>query len=306
MIPFVIRTTAAACLLLAVAVQSTQLYAGGLAHAQSAERPALDVPYVPTSLEVVRKMLSLAGVSSSDILYDLGCGDGRIVVTAARDMKVRKAIGVDIDPERIRESNENARQAGVTDRVTFLQKDLFEMDFSEATVLSLYLLPSVNVKLRPKILRDLKPGSRVVSHDFDMAEWEPDQVADLDGDRVYLWVVPANVNGIWSWKTGEVRNTLELGQHFQNLEKAELHMNGAFVPLSDVKLRGDKLEFVAASDIDDMQAPVKFSVSVRENTMTGTISSGEKSKPWKAERNPSTMTPLDANESMVKAGRRRP
>lgn len=156
-----------------------------------------DVHYVPTPEEVVEKMLELANVGKDDVVYDLGCGDGRIVITAAKKYGAR-GVGVDIDPQRIKESNENAQKAGVTDRVKFLQQDLFEMDFSEATVVTLYLLPALNLKLRPKLLRELKPGTRIVSHAFDMGDWKPEKVVTVSADSgfvdqltVYYWVVPA-------------------------------------------------------------------------------------------------------------------
>jgi SAM-dependent methyltransferase len=152
-----------------------------------------DVHYVPTPEEVVEEMLRLANVGKNDVIYDLGCGDGRIVITAAKKYGAR-GIGIDIDPERIKESNENARQAGVADRVKFLQQDLFQTDFSEATVVTLYLLPALNLKLRPKLL-ELKPGTRIVSHAFDMGDWKPEKVVNVPGDEhertVYFWVVPA-------------------------------------------------------------------------------------------------------------------
>jgi precorrin-6B methylase 2 len=147
-----------------------------------------DVPYVPTPQEVVDEMLKLADIKKGDVLYDLGCGDGRIVVTAAQRYGIR-AVGVDINPERIKEANENARKAGVLNRVKFIEGDLFETDFKEANVMTLYLLPGVNMKLRPKIQSDLKAGSRVVSHSFDMGDWEPDKTVDVDYRKIYLWVI---------------------------------------------------------------------------------------------------------------------
>lgn len=149
-----------------------------------------DVIYVPTPPEVVAAMLKVANVKKGDVLYDLGSGDGRIPVTAAQKFGVR-AVGIDINPERIKEANENARKAGVTDRVKFLNEDLFEADISEATVVTLYLLDSLNEKLRPKLLRELKPGTRIVSHSFRMGEWQPEQTIDVDGRMVYFWTVPA-------------------------------------------------------------------------------------------------------------------
>lgn len=153
-----------------------------------AQKFDLDVPYVPTRQAVVDAMLNVANVSKGDIHYDLGCGDGRIVISAARKGAI--ATGVDLDPQRIKEANENAEIAGVTDKVTFIEGDLFDLDFSKATVLTLYLLPSVNMKLRPKILREMKPGSRVVSHAFDMGDWEPEEKMVVDGSTIYFWTVP--------------------------------------------------------------------------------------------------------------------
>lgn len=153
-----------------------------------------DVIYVPTPEEVVEEMLKVAKVGKNDVVYDLGCGDGRIVITAAKKYGAR-GIGVDIDPQRIKESNENAQKAGVADRVKFLQQDLFTLDFKDATVVTLYLLPQLNLKLRPKLLSELKPGTRIVSHAFDMGDWKPEQTMSVSsGDQVdrtiYYWVVP--------------------------------------------------------------------------------------------------------------------
>jgi precorrin-6B methylase 2 len=161
----------------------------GLVFAQAPARTP-DVPYVPTPQEVVDEMLKLADIKSNDVLYDLGCGDGRIVVTAAKRYGI-KAVGIDINPERIAEANENARKAGVTDKVKFIQGDLFQTSLKEPTVLTLYLLPAVNLKLRPKIMDEMKPGARVVSHSFDMGDWQPDKTVDVDYRKIYFWKVPA-------------------------------------------------------------------------------------------------------------------
>lgn len=152
-----------------------------------------DVVYVPTPQEVVDKMLALAKVTKDDVIYDLGSGDGRIPITAAQKFGT-KGVGIDINPERIQEANANAQKAGVTDRVKFLNQDLFSSNFNEATVVTLYLLPELNVKLRPQLFKQLKPGTRVVSHDFDMGDWKPDQVVQTqDGSNVYLWTIPEEV-----------------------------------------------------------------------------------------------------------------
>jgi precorrin-6B methylase 2 len=149
---------------------------------------ARDVPFVPTPERVVARMLDVAKVGPRDVVYDLGSGDGRIVIAAAK--KGARAIGIDIDPERIREARENARRAGVTKRVEFREGDLFKADFRDATVVTLYLLSGVNLKLRPKLLAELKPGTRIVSHGFDMGDWKPTGTYTVGSSSVYYWVVP--------------------------------------------------------------------------------------------------------------------
>jgi SAM-dependent methyltransferase len=168
----------------------TVLLAELLLAQNEATKPKLDVPYVPTPPEVVTAMLKLADVKPNDVIYDLGCGDGRIAIAAAKEFGAH-AVGVDIDPKRISEAQENANSAGVADRVKFMQENLFGADVHDATVVTLYLLPSVNLQLKPKLLRDLKPGTRIVSHRFDMGDWKPDKETNLDGRRIYFWIVPA-------------------------------------------------------------------------------------------------------------------
>jgi ubiquinone/menaquinone biosynthesis C-methylase UbiE len=149
-----------------------------------------EVPYVPTPEEVVEAMLKLADVKKTDTLYDLGCGDGRIVITGVKKFGAAHGVGIDIDPERIKEANENAKKAGIADRVKFIEKDLYEADIKDATVVTLYLLSSVNLKLRPKLLKDLKPGTRVVSHQFDMGDWKPEKKVEIGYRSIYLWTIP--------------------------------------------------------------------------------------------------------------------
>ncbi len=172
-------------LLFAVAI--TIVVGGAFAYAQ--QQKTKDVPYVPTPQAVVDKMLEVAAVSKDDVVYDLGSGDGRIVITAAKKYGVR-GVGVDIDPERVKEANANAVQAGVADRVKFIEQDLFKTDLKEASVVTLYLLPEVNLRLRPKLWSELKPGTRVVSHAFDMGDWKPDKTLEVEGRTIYYWVVP--------------------------------------------------------------------------------------------------------------------
>jgi len=175
------------------------LLAAMVAAAQdSRPRHAPDVPYVPTTEAAVQAMLKLADVKKADNVYDLGCGDGRIVIAAARDFRAH-AVGIDIDPTRIREAKENAKKAGVEALVRFEENDLFQADIHEATVVTLFLLPKVNLKLKPKLLEDLRPGTRIVSNTFDMGDWKPDKEFTVDNPgeedfflshKLYLWVVP--------------------------------------------------------------------------------------------------------------------
>lgn len=177
-------------LLSAAAATGLMMFPFGRALAQAAkETPRLDVPYVPTPQEVVDKMLDLAKVGKNDTLFDLGCGDGRIVVTAAKERGAR-GTGIDIDPTRIAEAKENAKKAGVSDRAQFRVGDLFKTDFSSATVVTLYLLPTINAKLRPQLWKQLKVGTRVVSHAFDMgSEWPAEKTVEVDGRTIYYWTI---------------------------------------------------------------------------------------------------------------------
>ncbi|MDB5839733.1 MAG: hypothetical protein JWQ23_1685 [Herminiimonas sp.] len=182
------RTAAMFAMLLALAALTI---ADRSAFAQTAVEPApkLDVPFVPTPQPVVDKMLDIANVKSGDVLYDLGCGDGRIVITAAKERGAR-GVGIDLNPQRIAEAKANAKTAGVDDKVKFMVGDLFAADFGEATVVTLYLLPDVNRKLRPQLWKQLKVGTRVVSHDFDMGpEWPPEKVERIDGKTIYYWTI---------------------------------------------------------------------------------------------------------------------
>ena len=161
--------------------------------AQAVQAPARrtpDVIFVPTPNEVVERMLELAKVTAKDTVYDLGCGDGRIVITAAQKYGAR-CVGVDIDPQRIKEANANSQAARVTDKVRFIEGDLFETDISEATVVTLYLLTRLNEKLKPKLLKELRAGTRVVSHAFDMGDWQPEAKSQVGASTVFLWRIPA-------------------------------------------------------------------------------------------------------------------
>ncbi len=270
------------------------------------EKP-FDVPYVPSKPEVVASMLRMAKVAKDDILYDLGCGDGRIVITAAQLYGTR-GVGIDIDPERIRESKENAAQANVGHLVKFFEQDLFKTDFHEATVVSLYLLTSVNLRLRPILLQQLRPGTRIVSHNYAMDTWKPDDstvvMVNEQSHTVYFWVVPANVSGIWkgAWADGDQVSDfgLELEQHFQ-WPSGKIRLGGAEIWLSDVRLSGDKFEFTAKSEEDASAPRMVFTARVTGGEMVGTVqvirANGQNSRrSWKAKRDPLTAKPLDAEK----------
>lgn len=273
-----------------------------LSFTEEPSSPKLDVPYVPTPHEVVREMLQIAGVNKNDVLYDLGCGDGRIVITAAQTLGVR-GVGVDIDPQRIKESNENARKAGVTDKVQFFQKDLFTMDVSKASVVTMYLLSSVNRKLRPKLFKELKPGTRIVSHDFDMDDWTPDRKKEVDGHTVYYWVIPANVSGTWKWTMsdgkGEKQYTLRLRQKFQKVS-GTLRSGNSEATLGDVQITGDLIRFTVTQKAQGQSDPVQFVGRVKGNRIDGSMerhSGGSAKLRWRAQRDPSTAVPLDSPEA---------
>jgi precorrin-6B methylase 2 len=187
----------------------------GTSSLQSHAQVRLDVPYVPTPQNVVDHMLDMAKLTKDDVHIDLGSGDGRIVITAAK--RGARSTGIDLNPTRIAEANENAKKAGLTDQVTFIQGNLFELDISKADVLTMYLLSGVNLQLRPRILSDLRPGSRVVSHAFTMNDWEADQHANLNGRNIYLWIVPGKAEGTWDAESGGRKFTLNLKQAFQKL-----------------------------------------------------------------------------------------
>jgi SAM-dependent methyltransferase len=160
-----------------------------LSYGQKSPKRTPDVHWEPTPNETVAEMLKLAGVKKSDVVYDLGCGDGRIVIAAAKDFGAR-GVGIDIDPQRIAESKENARKAGVSRRVAFREADLFEADIREATVVTLFLWPSLNLKLRPKLLKDLKPGTRIVSYIHTMGDWPAEKQVTVGSRSIYLWTIP--------------------------------------------------------------------------------------------------------------------
>jgi precorrin-6B methylase 2 len=254
--------------------------AGVLLHAQATQQfepkvgqPGKDVVWVPTSQTLVNKMLDMAGVTPQDYVIDLGSGDGRTVITAAK--RGARALGIEYNPEMVELSKKNAATEGVSDRATFLKADLFESDFSQATVITMFLLPEINLKLRPKIL-DLKPGTRIVSNSFTMEDWEADETATVNEDctswcTALLWIVPAKVEGTWRLPQGEIAFT----QTFQMLSGTLTTGDGART-FTGGRLRGDRISFTVNG--------AQYTGRVNGNTMTGTVTSGGKTTNWSATR----------------------
>jgi hypothetical protein len=208
---------------------------------QPQPRPQLDVHFVPTPEEVVESMLRMAKVTDKDFVIDLGSGDGRIVITAAKKYGAR-GLGVDLDPQRIKEALENLQKAGVGDKVEFRQQNLFETDLSKATVLTMYLLPRLNLQLRPALL-DLKPGTRLASHAFDMGDWRADRHERISSQDAFFWIVPAKVRGRWIVESGNRKFEIEITQKYQVIEGVARQPDRT-VPLRETNLRGDEIRFV--------------------------------------------------------------
>lgn len=221
--------------------QALALLAATAAFPASAAEPALDAPFVPTPHRLVEQMLDLADVNASDFLIDLGCGDGRIAVATAR--RGARALGVDLDALRVREAAAAARIAGVENRVRFRRQDLFQTPIFEASVVALYLLPELNLALRPRLLTELHPGARIVSHAFSMGDWRPDREETHDGRRIFLWIVPATAGGNWSLTGADGSlHRLELQQRFQQISGTLSGENGIRT-IRAASLRGASIEF---------------------------------------------------------------
>ena len=224
----------------------------------------LDVPYVPTPNNVVEKMLDIANVGPGDYVIDLGSGDGRIVIAAAK----RGAFGhgVDIDPRRVEEGEDNALKEGVANRVMFLEENIFETDFSRANVITMYLLSSVNLKLRPDLLENLDPGTRVVSHDFNMGDWEADIHVRVDNRDIYYWVIPADVEGNWSWNSGGNNFSMSIKQEFQEITAKSGNRN---LKIENSVLSGERISFTAVNTSNGHN--YVYSGKVEGDTINGTV-----------------------------------
>ena len=237
---------------------------------------AQDVPFVPTPQVVLDEMLRMADVGPKDVVYDLGSGDGRIVITAAKKFGAR-GIGVELDAALVAESEENARAADVADRVKFLRQDFFKTDFSDATVIAMYLLPGVMKRLRAQVL-ELKPGTRIVAHDFDFEDWKPDRRTSIR-KNVFMWIVPAQVAGKWRVRAmlpgGAHSFDMELRQKYQEIDGHARFDSIAGAGLWETKLAGDRIGFVVVDNRDrDNEATLYFDGLVRGNTMAGTALRG--------------------------------
>jgi len=229
-----------------------------------------DVIWVPTPDELVQAMLDLAKVTPNDFVMDLGSGDGRIVIAAAK--RGARAVGVEYNPEMVELSKRNAEKAGVSGKASFVNADLFATDLSHATVITMYLLPSLNLKLRPTIL-DLKPGTRVVSHAFNMGEWQYDKTVEKQGRTAYLWIVPAKVAGAWTWAANPGTAELKISQIFQTID-GTLKAEGKEAPIKDAKLDGSHIEFVCGD--------AEYSGRVNGKSIEGTVKMKGREQKWSA------------------------
>jgi len=242
-----------------------------------------DVIWVPTPEFLVERMLQMAQVGPNDLVVDLGSGDGRTVIEAAKKFHAN-SVGLEFNPDMVALSRRNAEKAGVpTTDAKFIEADIFASDFHKATVVTMYLLPDLNLRLRPKLL-DMKPGTRIVSHQFDMGDWKPDEISTFDGRTAYFWRVPAKVEGDWKLSYGSgksnVERTLNLRQTYQMVEGAVVS-DSAHLGLRDVRLRGDQLEF---SFVDDRGVLCEFSGRVFGKTMSGSLRAGGKLGRFRAQR----------------------
>jgi SAM-dependent methyltransferase len=224
-----------------------------------------DVIWVPTPEELVERMLRMAQATPNDFVIDLGSGDGRIAIAAAKKFNAR-ALGSEYNPDMVDLSTRNAAREGVTATAKFIRGDIFETDFSQATVITMYLLPGLNVKLRPRIL-DMKPGTRIVSHQFNMDDWQPDEVTNIDGRRAYFWLIPAKVAGTWRFQSGSDGLDVTLEQKYQTLE-GTVKLGTVNAGLRDARLAGDKISFAF---VDQGGVRRDFTGKVSGNTMEGTM-----------------------------------
>ena len=278
-----------------MALLASVLAAVSLASPRTAAAGEADVPYVPTPQVVVDEMLQMAGVGKDDYVVDLGSGDGRIVITAAK-MYGARGFGVEIDGNLVHAARREAQRQGVSGQAEFVERNLFITDFSRATVLTLYLYPRVIMQLRPRFLAELSPGTRVVSHDFDMGGWQPDDHRKISvpnkpygppSSEIYLWIVPGNAAGTWRWQLDvdgtPVAYELVLEQDFQMLSGRPV-VAGKAARIEGARMRGEEIRFMLAAEIGGREVRHEFAGRVAGDTIVGRVRTGSVDAEWKATR----------------------
>ena len=269
-----IRNAIAGCIVAAASLTPTSIL-----HGQDAAHTKPDVHFVVTRQPVVDAMLGLARIGANDVVYDLGSGDGRIVITAARRFGAG-GVGIEIDTHLVNLSNRRAKEAGVGRRVRFLHQDLFASDLSAATVVTMYLGPVLHQRLRPILQRQLRPGTRIVAHGWDMGEWEPDARAEADGRYLFFWIVPADVAGAWQWRAADgSRQALVLEQHYQMVTGRWIR-NGDTLPIAGGRVAGDSLRLRLVG----RGAAFEFRGRVRRDAIDGTVKRNGRAAHWTARR----------------------
>jgi len=281
----------AARILIFIALGASTL-ASGATRAQNASTPdyvpkigqqGKDVIWVPTPPALIERMLDMAQVGPNDYVVDLGAGDGRTVIAAAK--RGARALGVEYNPDMVALARRNAETAHVSGNAQFIQGDIFETDFSQADVLTLYLLPSLNLRLRPMILK-MKPGTRVVSHAFTMADWQPDQTDKVESRTAYMWIVPASIEGTWRLTTSDGtsgNDQLVLRQRFQYADGL-VRLNGKAGQLQDFKIQGIKVSFTMLEQTSGEPLRYEFTGRVSDGTMAGVVKLPEGERTWTATR----------------------
>jgi len=259
-----------------------------------------DVPYVPTPLPIVEAMLKLGKIQPADFVIDLGCGDGRIVVMAAEKFGAR-GMGFDLNPQRIAEAKENAKKAGVEDKVEFVEKNLFDADVSKATLVTLYLLPDVNIRLRPKLLRELRTGSRIVSHSFDMGDWKPDKKIEVNGKTLYFWEVTekekkefgepqarVELNGVWDSRMAlggtQLPGEMILAVRGQRVLGYFSFPDLPLLPVLDGRVEGDTVRFRVERPGAVYRISARFTDTQMQGAAEGEVDGGEFSAAWSADK----------------------
>lgn len=255
-------------------------------------RQELDVPFVPTPYDIINQMLSLADLQASDTLYDLGCGDGRIVITSAQKFGA-KATGIDIDPYRISECNSNASKAGISEKISFVQSDIFSANISDATVITLYLLTNVNVRLQHKFFSELRPGTRIISHDFTMDSWPPDITRAAGSHTIYKWITPGNFSGTWHWNmhdhSGYNQYVLNLSQNFQ-MASGDFKLQNDCSVIA-ITVMGTNIEIHMRSYVHPREYHYHLRGIIKGNCISGIITSTNRDEEiWTAHREPHSIT----------------